>query len=463
MARRIASYLLAAFAIAGVAVPAALASPPQKRSKPHSQQRLACPRRKGKHPCVLTRHNAARHAAPGHAGPTKRKPTPQRPSPPGHQGPTQPAAAPTPAPTPATSPPANAVPTSPVVPASPTTTGSAVSGGLIVGLDASVVHWTYMNPRLDQIESQTGATWMRQDFFWSDIEPQPGVFDFSLYDQYVLDSAEHGIHLLPLLYDTPSWAGPTEDTIPADPSAYAAYVAAVVGRYGPHGTFWTAYPALAGYAIQTFELWNEPYYDSGDNGDYDPGLYARMVKAAAIAGRQADPDAHFLLAAENQAQLVGSNWVWWIDALYQAVPDLNNYFDGVAVHPYGDDLTDLSFPTPGQAYDGYEQIRRVEAIHQEFAAHGAANKPLWITEIGWPTCTSGSDRCTTPAGQAADLTTVFNYARTTWKSFVQAVFVYSYDDAYPDPSNPEDDYGLAYNDGTPKPALAVFKAQAATG
>ncbi len=116
-----------------------------------------------------------------------------------------------------------------------------------------------MNPRLDQIESQTGATWMRQDFFWSDIEPQPGVFDFSLYDQYVLDSAEHGIHLLPLLFDTPSWAGPTANTIPADPSAYAAYVAAVVGRYGPHGTFWTAYPALAGYAIGTFELWNEPY------------------------------------------------------------------------------------------------------------------------------------------------------------------------------------------------------------
>ena len=111
--------------------------------------------------------------------------------------------------------------------------------------------------------------------------------------------------------------GTDGEHVPADPSAYAAYVAAVVGRYGPHGTFWTAYPALAGYAIGTFELWNEPYDDSGNNGDYDPGGYARMVKAAAIAGRQADPDAHFLLAAENQAQLVGSNWVWWIDALYQ--------------------------------------------------------------------------------------------------------------------------------------------------
>jgi hypothetical protein len=320
-----------------------------------------------------------------------------------------------------------------------------------------------MNNRLDQVESQTGAKWIRQDFFWSDIEPQPGVFDFSLYDQFVLDSAQHGIHLLPLLFDVPGWAGASDSAIPSDPTAYAAYVAAVVHRYGPHGTFWATHPDLSTYAIQTFELWNEPYYDNGNNGDYDPASYARLVKAAAIAGRQADPDARFLLAAENQAQHVGNAWVWWVDALYQAVPDLNSYFDGVAVHPYGTDLTDLSFPTPGLAYDGYEQIRRVEAIHDEFAAHGAANKPLWITEVGWPTCASGSVRCTTPAGQAADLTAVFNYARTTWKTFVQALFVYSYDDSHPDPSNPENDYGLAYNDGTPKPALAVFRAQAAEG
>ena len=348
------------------------------------------------------------------------------------------------------------------MPTNPISSGSAVSGNLVVGLNASVSGWANMSARMNQVASKAGPAWIRQQFDWSQIEPQPGSFDFSRYDQFMLLSAQAGVHVLPVLYDAPSWAGPTGNTIPADPSTYAAYVAAVVGRYGPHGSFWTAHPRLGGYAIQTFELWNEPYYSNGNNGDYDPGRYARLVKAAASAGRQTDPDAHFLLAAENQAQFVGSRWVWWIDALYQAVPDLNNYFDGVAVHPYGTDLTNLSFPTPGQAYNGYQQIRRVEAIHQEFAAHNAAGKPLWITEIGWPTCTSGSVRCTTPAGQAANLTTVFNYARTTWKNFVQAVFVYSYDDSYADSSDPEHDYGLTYNDGTPKPALSVFQAQAAT-
>jgi polysaccharide biosynthesis protein PslG len=334
------------------------------------------------------------------------------------------------------------------------------SPGLVVGLNASVAGWSTMSWRLNQVLSASGTKWVREQFQWRQVEPQPGTFDFSRYDQYMLLTAQRGVHVLPLLYDTPSWAGPAASAIPADPSAYAAFVAAVVGRYGPHGSFWTAHPALAGFAIQTFELWNEPYYDNGDDGDYDPGRYARLVKAAAIAGRQADPDAHFLLAAETQTVQVGSRWVWWVDALYQAVPDLNNYFDGVAVHPYGTNLTNLSFPTPGRAYDGFDQIRRVQAIHQQFVNHGAADKPLWLTEIGWPTCTSGSDRCTTPAGQAAKIATVFNYAHTTWKSFVHAVFVYSYDDSSPDSSDPEHDYGLTYNNGTPKPALAVFKAQA---
>ena len=151
--------------------------------------------------------------------------------------------------------------------------------------------------------------------------------------------------------------------------------------------------------------------------------------------------------------------MWWIDALYAAVPDLNNYFDGVAVHPYGTDLTNLTFPTVGQAYTGYEQIRRIESIHDEFASHNAAAKPLWLTEIGWPTCTNGgSVRCTTPAGQASNLQTVFTDARTIWKSFVRAVFVYGYQDNNANTADPENDYGLVDFNGTPKPALAVFRA-----
>jgi hypothetical protein len=336
---------------------------------------------------------------------------------------------------------------------------SAVSGGLDVGLNTSVVGWTDEASRMSEIESRSGTHWIREAFHWSEIEPSRGSYDFSRYDLLMTVAAQSGVHVLADLLDTPSWAGPDWNTIPSNPSAFADFVAAVVKRYGPRGSFWSTHPNLPNDAVQTFELWNEPYYDNGNDGDYNPGRYARLVKAAGAAGHAADPNADFLLAADNQSQLIGGTWVWWVDALYRAVPELNRYFDGVAVHPYGTDLSNVSFPAPGKAYSGYGQVRRLESIRQEFVNHSASDKPLWITEIGWPTCTiGGSDRCTTPSGQARDIQTVFDRARSTWKSYVQAVFLYGYQDNNPNTADPENDYGLVYHDGSPKPALSVFRA-----
>ena len=271
-----------------------------------------------------------------------------------------------------------------------------MSGSLNVGLNTSVSGWSDQASRMNQIESQTSTPWMREAFNWSQIEPSNGTYNFSRYDTLMTLAAQKNVHILANLLDTPSWAGSSDNAIPNDPSAFAAFVATVVGRYGPHGSFWSTHPTLTKMPITTFELWNEPYYNNGNNGDYNPGRYARLVKAAGAAGHAADPSAKFLLAADNQCALVSGTWVWWIDALYQAVPDLSNYFDGIAVHPYGSDLTNVQYPTPGQAYNGYSQVRRLETIRQQFVNHGASDKPLWITEIGWPTCTNGgSDRCTT--------------------------------------------------------------------
>jgi hypothetical protein len=331
------------------------------------------------------------------------------------------------------------------------------TGGLVVGLDANTAGWggDGTADRLDQVVSQTGAKWLREDFQWSKVEPAHGTFDFSYYDHFMLLAAQKGVHILPLLDSTPSWAGASWNTIPADPSDYARFVAAVVGRYGPHGSFWTEHPELHAYAIGTFELWNEPYFDSSNAGHYDPPRYAALVKAAATAGRAVDRSAKYLLAAEITGRQIGARYVSWIDALYQAVPDLGKYFDAVAIHPYGRDITGLT----GQAYD---QMRRTEVLHNAFLSHGATDKPFWITEIGWPTCTQGSDRCVNEAQQAASITALFNYLHTTWASFVKAAFVYHYEDFGANPADSENFYGLTRFDHTPKPALSIFKTQALT-
>ncbi len=334
------------------------------------------------------------------------------------------------------------------------------SGGLVVGLNANAAGWGGASTadRLDLVTGATGTKWLREEIDWATVEPQPGVFDFSYYDHFMLLAAQRGLHILAVLNDTPSWAGPAYNAIPSDPTAFSQYVAAVVGRYGSNGSFWTQNPTLEGSAITTWELWNEPYLGSGDDGVYDPGRYAQLVKAAAIAGRGADPNAKFLMAAEMQSALTNGAWQWWVDALYQAVPDLNSYFDGVAVHPYGNDTTTLNPIIPGQPYPNDGHIRRIEDIHQQFVNHNAATKPFWITEAGWSTC-SDSSGCVTPAQQAANLTTLFGYIHGSWSSFVQAAFIYSYGDGS-NPSSTQGGYGLTYLDGSAKPALAVFEQQA---
>jgi hypothetical protein len=327
---------------------------------------------------------------------------------------------------------------------------------VVVGINANMTGWTgsAAGSRIDEVVSQTGAHWAREELLWSDVEPQRGVFDFSRYDQFMVLAARRGLHVLALLDGTPTWAGAALRALPSSPADYGAYVAAVVGRYGPHGSLWAAHADLREFAVGIFELWNEPYFADLGGGAYDPARYAEMVRAAALAGRAADPDARFLLAAEVTGRMVHSRWVSWIDSLYSAMPGLNRYFDGVAIHPYGADLTGLSGI-------GSNQLRRTELLRAGFEAHGADDKPLWITEVGWPTCTTGSERCTTDAGQAASLTQLIDYLRTTWSSFVRAVFVYHYEDFGDNPADPEDDYGLTTVSHRPKPALAIFQALAA--
>lgn len=350
-------------------------------------------------------------------------------------------------------------------PNAPRSASAARGSGPIVGLIAGTAQWQDigMAHRLDQVLSTSDAKWLREGFYWSRVEPEPGRFTFAHYDHLVLLAAQHHVRLMVELYMAPRWAATTPITVPADPAAYAAYVAAVVGRYGPGGTFWASHPSLASYAVRTFEIWNEAYYSNGNAGHYDPGRYARLVQAAVTAGRAANPAARFLIGAEMEGEFVQSkagarNWVWWVNAMYQAVPGLNNYFDGVSVHPYGRDITHRSPAIPGRPYYGYDQMRRIELIRKQFVNHGAASKPFWATEVGWPTCTHGTIRCVSPAGQRQSLDTLVRYARTRWKSYVRAVFVFYFDDVGANSANPDNDYGLIYFNRRPKPALPAFRS-----
>jgi Beta-galactosidase len=347
------------------------------------------------------------------------------------------------------------------------TAGPAATSPLIVGLNADVSGYGGASTaaRLQQVVTQTGTKWLREEFRWAVIEPEPGVFNFAYYDHFMTQAALGGEHILALLDDAPSWAAPGASAIPANASSYGAFVTAVIDRYGPHGSFWAGHSRLAGAgaAVRTIEIWNEPFFSSGNNGIYDPARYARLVQAAGIAAHAADPSVSVLMAAEMEsARNARGDWVWWVDALYQAVPGLNNYFDGVAMHDYGTNTSTLNPMIYGQPYSNYDHMLRIENLRGQFVRHGAANKPFWITEAGWSTCTQPKVDCVTQDDQAANLSTLLTDIHTEWSTWVHAVFIYRYGDGS-DPTSVQGGYGLTTLDGTPKPAMAVFRAAALGG
>jgi hypothetical protein len=299
----------------------------------------------------------------------------------------------------------------------------------------------------------SGAKSLREQFDWRVIEPARGQWDWSRYDQLELTSAQRGFTVLPMLMGTPSWAGPTWNTIPSDPADYAEFVAKVTARYGPGGSFWLSHPELATKAPEYFELWNEPYYPQFSDNRIDPGRYARLVKAAASAGRSANPLAKFIMASETDVQPTGSSdWVSWTDAMYAAVPDLNSYFDAVAVHPYSKTYA------PDAPANGYihDKFSRIATIHDHFADHGAAGKPMWITEVGWSTC-ADTRYCVSEATQAAYTSKMFSMVASTY-TYVKAVFLYrSVDLGSTTSSDPEQNFGLTHQDGSAKPVWDVLK------
>jgi exo-beta-1,3-glucanase (GH17 family) len=95
-------------------------------------------------------------------------------------------------------------------------------------------------------------------------------------------------------------------------------------------------------------------------------------------------------------------------------------------------------------------------------AKGASNKPFWITEVGWSTC-SDTSQCVSEATQADYTARLFSTVTSnTYKSYVAAVMLYRSTDLGPSTSSDRETvFGLAHEDGSPKPAWNAVRA--ATG
>ena len=208
-----------------------------------------------------------------------------------------------------------------------------------------------------------------------------------------------------------SWVLGTKGAIGAiEPTKYAAEVVSLFKRYGKGGTFWAGRPDLGGTAVEVLNEPGNPYFWS-DPTNYS--AYVKLLKVVHEALAENFPAAirPRVLASWDGGEGPSSTW----GPSWAALGGLN-YVDGVTVHPYGG-----STGQDGGALGGHTDV---------IGAHAASGKPVYITEIGWPTAvgqpSTGDSQQWTEAQQAQNITNFVAWARQT--EYVPMVLYFNYVD-----------------------------------
>ena len=301
-----------------------------------------------------------------------------------------------------------------------------------------------------QVQDQTiadmeilGADWARLNISWSDwAAPSEGSYGKSAFGQFdrAIDLARAaGYRLMVTVEESPSWARDSSlpNHPPRDNTQLADFMAYLAARYVGK--------------VEAYQVWNEPNVQwawptaNGPNS----GEYARMLRTVAPAIRAADPSAKVVFAGMNT-----NDWAF-LEGAYNAVPNLGDYFDVMATHPYtfwGAEPERLWRDPNGRisrgSFAGYRELRATMEAHGD-------TKPIWVTEFGW--ATYSASRGVTPSEQADYLVRALRCLEQD--SYVEVAHWYNLRNTWweDDGDTWSGQLGLLYTDFTPKPAFDALK------
>jgi hypothetical protein len=247
-----------------------------------------------------------------------------------------------------------------------------------------------------------GFDWVVQVFGWREIARWRGLYDWQRPDAVVRGAEFFRLNLVARLDQHPDWArAEAADNGPPDDLAdYGDFVHAVASRYKGQ---------IKGYVI-----WNEPNLAVEWGGDEpDPEAYIEMLKVAYARIKEADPSALVVsagLAPTNEQSTQALDDRLFLERMYQA--GAREYFDVLGAHVYG-----FGHP-PDDPHDAHQglNISRIHDLRKIMLAHDDADKPVWITELGWTTSSPDEQawQAVTPEEQADYLVETCRRAREEW-------------------------------------------------
>ncbi len=230
---------------------------------------------------------------------------------------------------------------------------------------------------------QLNVCWVRYQIHWrkqgakAGIETSPGVYDWSQVDAAVAAMNAAHIHIDFAIQYAPQWdltqtcAGDGKPFLPG-PDQMRQFATILATRYnGKNGH---------GF-IDSYEIGNEEY-DSyfvpseGNNQECrNANYYAPVLKAGYEAIKAVSPQA-----------LVGMFGMWW-----HYEPHIRDFITYLFTNGYGKYMDYMNF----HYYHGGEDPSvtdgdnpsfdlQWQTMHNIAAQYGFANKPIWVTETGWP-------------------------------------------------------------------------------
>ena len=285
-----------------------------------------------------------------------------------------------------------------------------------------------------------GVDVVRLDLAWSAVQPTADRYCWEDYDRLVDLAAEYGFDLMPIIGFSTEWA-----SMAVSPLHWTDWFFAPPAT---HQYAWFAYQAASRYAgrVRAWEIWSEPNAGIYWRPDPDPARYTELLKNAYLAIKYADPAAVVVLGGlANDESLYQPEYPWYPPELFlQAVYDSGGkpYFDVVSRHPY-------THPNEGTG----ALLERLWDSRSVMLANGDAEKPLWLTEIGYA---ATPDAGVSEARQSEWLVACLNTVQQL--DFVALAFWYNLRDTGLDASDWEQNLGLIAHDWTIEPDFEAYRA-----
>jgi hypothetical protein len=245
----------------------------------------------------------------------------------------------------------------------------------------------FIDPRYGEasiaLAAGLGVGWIKQQVDWNTIEVAPGEYLWEALDRFVDRAESHGFKILLGVARAPGFTRSepvVEDGPPDDFAIFNRFMLALTTRYRGR--------------VAAYELWNEPNLLREWRGHgLSAETFAAFLRQGAMGARRGDPEAMLVSAAPGVTGINdGVNAI--DDRIYlrsMIAAGVGQWVDAIGAHPYGaanppDERFGDAVHRAG-GFNDHPSFFFLDTLedYRAILAEAGVDKPIWVTEFGWPT------------------------------------------------------------------------------